>query len=329
MNTQWRRFLNPRSLIIFSIVTVVIMGLFAQEAGGPDQTPLQWAITTVGLTVLALAAILVLVAALSISGQGGRAVGQAGQLARQGQAGAALARYNQVLARRPVQPEALVGRAAVLVEQDQLLPALEDLNQAITHTPHVRNFSDPVLVQAYLERGRVREWLGDRAGALADWNQASQAAPGQPEPYLMRGRVELEQGHHYQGEAEVQRAIKIATAYMAQGRIDRATQIAMLTLRGVGYSLLQQHRPALADLEAALALDPNAWAVHLNLARVYMEMGHRDPALAALSQAFTLHPGAANLARRSPAFRPLQDDPAFERLLMQARSEARAANGGM
>lgn len=327
MNTQWRRFFNPRSLIIFSVITLVVMGLFAQEAGGPDQTPLEWVATTLGLTVLALGASLVLVAALSVSGQGGRAVGQAGQLARQGQANAALDRYNQVLARRPLQAEALVGRATVLVEQDQLMPALDDLNQAITHTPHVRNFSDPILVQAYLERGRVREWLGDRAGALDDWSQASQAAPGQPEPYLMRGRLELEQGHYYQGEAEVKRAIKLTTAFMAQGRQDRATQVAMLNLRGVAYNLLQQYRPALADLEAALALDPNAWAVHLNLARVYVAMGHRDAALAALSQALTIHPSAASMARRSSAFTLLHDDPAFERLLMQARSEGRTGVG--
>jgi tetratricopeptide (TPR) repeat protein len=321
MNTQWRRFFNLRSLLIFSVLSLAVMGWFANQAGGPDQTPLEWAVTTIGLTALAVGGGVLLMAALAVTGQGGPAVGQAQQLARQGRTNAALDRYNAALARRPDQAEALVGRAGVLVEQDQLLAALDDLNHAITHTPHVRNFTDPILVQAYLERGRVREWLGDRQGALDDWEQATQAAPGQPEPYLMRGRVELEQGHYYQGEAEVKRAIKLASVYLGQARQDRAAQAAMLNLRGVGYSLLEQHRPALADLEAALALEPNAWAVQLNLARVYLAMGHRDPALAAVEQALRLHPPAAALARRSSAFRALQDDPAFERLLMRARSE--------
>ena len=328
MNIQWRRFFNLRFLLPFSVVTLVIMAWFAQQAGGPDQTPLEWALTTVGLTALAIGGSVMLLAVLSVAGQGGPAVGQAQQLARAGQPVAALDRFNRVLARNPNQAEALVGRAGVLVEQDQLLPALDDLNRAITHTPHVRNFSDPVLVQAYLERGRVREWLGDRQGALDDWDQATQASPGQPEPYLMRGRVELDLGHYYQGEAEIKRAIKLASAYLAQGRQDRTTQAVMLNLRGMAYSLLEQYRPALTDLEAALALDANAWAVHVNLARVYLAMGHREPALAALQQALTLRPAAVALIRRSAAFRALHDDPAFERLLMQAKNGQRVAGNG-
>jgi tetratricopeptide (TPR) repeat protein len=103
----------------------------------------------------------------------------------------------------------------------------------------------------------------------------------------------------------------------------------MLNMRGVAYSLLEQYRPALADLEAALAIDANAWAVQLNLARVYLAMGHREPALASLEQALRLRPAAVPLIRRHPGFQALHDDPAFERLLMRANSEQRATSSGL
>src|SRR5689334_10318262 len=137
-----RRFLNIRAIGIFTVITLVVMGLYAQETGGPGQSPLTWAVTTLGLTALMVGASALLLAAIAFSGQGGVRVGQAQRLVGQGQPGAALERYNQAIARRPNGAEARVGRAELLIEQNQLLPALDDLNHAIVNTPHVSNFPE-------------------------------------------------------------------------------------------------------------------------------------------------------------------------------------------
>ena len=315
-----RRFLNVRGLFIFAVVTFVLVGLFARESARPGDSPSAWVLTALGFTVLVVGASVLLAVVLSYAGQGGVAAGQAQQLARQGQGAAALARYEDILKRRPDHAQALVGRAELLLEQNQAGMALADLNRAILSIPHVSNFPDPLLPQAYIQRGRARELLGDRPGALADWERASRANPGQPEPYVLRGRAELDQGHYYQGQALLTRAVKIASFYLdqTQSRQDKNGTAGLLNLRGMAYTLLDQPQRALKDLEAALALDPNAGVVHFSLAAAYMKLGHREQALAALAEAVRLHPAAAVAARRNPIFQPLHDDLEFERILARA-----------
>jgi tetratricopeptide (TPR) repeat protein len=277
-------------------------------------------LTALGFTALVVGASVVLALILSYAGQGGVAAGQAQQLARQGQGAAALARYEASLKRRPGHAQALVGRAELLLEQNQAGTALADLNRAILSIPHVSNFPDPLLTQAYVQRGRARELLGDRTGALEDWERASRANPNQPEPYVLRGRAELDAGHYYQGQALLTRAVKIASFYLdqTQSRQDKNGTAGLLNVRGMAYTLLDQPQRALRDLEAALAIDPRAWAVHYNLAAAYLALGHRDQALAALTEAVRLYPATAGAARRNTIFQPLHDDPEFERILARA-----------
>ena len=99
---------------------------------------------------------------------------------------------------------------------------------------------------------------------------------------------------------------------------DRRAEASALT--DLGATLFQEGDPyqATGALEAALAIDPSAWAVHYNLAAAYLALGHRDQALAALTEAVRLHPATARAARRNSAFQPLYDDPEFERILARA-----------
>ena len=318
-----RRLLNPRALFTFSALTFFVMALYTRELGGQDQSTQSWLLQAVGLTAAVVITSVGLLAVVNLMGQGGLRVERAQRLGQQGQTGAALAQYNQMLGGADDKPAALVGRAELLIGEDKLMPALDDLTRAILATPHVSNFPDPILYRAYMERGRVRELLGDRNGALEDWGQALSVAPDQPEIYLLRGRVASEAGQYYQGQADLQQAIKLATRNLkGAGQQDRSVQAAMLNLRGLAYNLLGQAPRALPDLEAALALDSHAWAVHFNLAASYLALGHHDPALAALGEAVRLHPPAAAAARRSPAFRALRGDPLFEGLLDGVRRVA-------
>jgi len=209
----------------------------------------------------------------------------------------------------------LLGRAEILADTGRPADALADLDRAITLTPHVSNFPDPALGRAYLDRTRLRVASGDLDGAVNDGTQAIRAAPGQAEPYIMRGRAYLDRGDWLQGRSDLASGIHLLDRKLGGRPRDASQQAADFNTRGLAYDLLGDHTHALADYEAALQADPKLWSAHYNLGAAYLALGHTDAALAALTQAIALNPAAAAAARTSAGYAPLRGQTEFDALV--------------
>ena len=309
------RLLKPAALVRIALLYLALMGLYAWGVRTQDNGGLgNWLLVTVEMSAVMTAATVAVIFALLVASRGGLRAWRAGRLGAAGQAGDALAGYNDVLARQPNQAEALLGRAELLTAAGNPTAALADLDRALAVTPHVINFPDPLLYRAYLQRGQLRESQDDPAGALADWQQATRAAPGAPDPYVLRGRTALERGNWGQGRSDLQTGVQLLTRSLARGG-ETAQRAALLNMRGLAYNLLGDHRRALADLEQSLQIEPNAWVTHYNLGATYVNLGHPEQALSELKQAITLHPAARGAAAASRAYTPLRDYPEFQALL--------------
>jgi tetratricopeptide (TPR) repeat protein len=308
------RLLKPASLVRIALLYLVVMALYATSARAQDEGVTNWLTVVVGMSAVMTVATVAVIFALQVASRGGVAAWQAGRLGAAGQQGDALARYNQALARNPNGAEALAGRAELLAATGDTGAALADLDRAITVTPHVSNFPDPVLYRAYLARGRLRESRGDLAGALADWAQAGRVSPGAPDPYVLRGRAAAESGDPVRARTELTTGVQLLGR--ALERVSEPGQRgALLNMRGLAFNLLGEYQRALADLEQSLQIEPDSWITHYNLGATYVHLGHIEPALAELKQALRLNPAAAGQARASRGYAPLRDNPDFRALV--------------
>jgi tetratricopeptide (TPR) repeat protein len=308
------RLLKPASLVRIALLYLVVMALYATSARAQDEGVTNWLTVVVGMSAVMTVATVAVIFALQVASRGGVAAWQAGRLGAAGQQGDALARYNQALARNPNGAEALAGRAELLAATGDTAAALADLDRAITVTPHVSNFPDPVLYRAYLARGRLRESRGDLAGALADWAQAGRVSPGAPDPYVLRGRAAAESGDPVRARTELTTGVQLLGR--ALERVSEPGQRgALLNMRGLAFNLLGEYQRALADLEQSLQIEPDSWITHYNLGATYVHLGHIEPALAELKQALRLNPAAAAQARASRGYAPLRDNPDFRALV--------------
>lgn len=76
----------------------------------------------------------------------------------------ALDDWAEALRYRPAYADVHYSRALVYLSRQQHAAALENLNQALADNPN--------LAQAYLHRGNLRQLMGDRVGAVQDWELA-------------------------------------------------------------------------------------------------------------------------------------------------------------
>ncbi|MFM6370267.1 MAG: tetratricopeptide repeat protein, partial [Dolichospermum sp.] len=79
-------------------------------------------------------------------------------------------------------------------------------NQAIKFNPN--------LAQAYYNRGNVRDDLGDKQGAIDDYNQAIKINPNYANAYARRGIVYYELGDKQKAKEDLQ---QVAQLFKAQG----------------------------------------------------------------------------------------------------------------
>jgi len=308
------RLLKPASLVRIAGLYLVVMALYATSARAQDEGLTNWLTVVVGMSAVMTVATVVVIFALLVASRGGVAAWQAGRLGAAGQQGDALARYNQALARNPNGAEALAGRAELLAATGDTAAALADLDRAITVTPHVSNFPDPVLYRAYLSRGRLRESTGDLAGALADWGQAGRVSPGAPDPYVLRGRAAAESGDPVRARTELTTGVQLLGRALERVS-DPGQRGALLNMRGLAFNLLGEYQRALADLEQSLQIQPDSWITHYNLGATYVHLGHIEPALTELKLASRLNPAAATQARTSRGYAPLRDNPDFRAIV--------------
>ncbi len=132
--------------------------------------------------------------------------------------------------------------------------------------------------------------------------------PGFVWTYLLKGFAEGEMREFDLAEDDFARAAALG--------LGEAERYVMLVNRGVMRIRRGRHEAAVADLLAAIALKPDQFQAHIDLAQALQNLNHLDEALAALDRAITRAPGQAVLYRaRAQLYRlRSQDHEALEDL---------------
>ncbi len=131
---------------------------------------------------------------------------------------------------------------------------------------------------AYAERARVRQDAGDHAGAVAD-AEAARARGGEPRLHFVKAEALAKLGRAAEADAARSRGLAAEPA-TASGFTDRG-----LARRRA------EPQAALADLRRATELDPTEPRLWVNVAAVYDQDLHDEPAaIGALNRALKLRP---------------------------------------
>jgi RNA polymerase sigma factor (sigma-70 family) len=151
------------------------------------------------------------------------------------------------------------------------------LDQAIDYFTGVIR-QEPGNQEARLRRAQIRDYLGDRAQAIADLTEAIALGPPNAAIMVNRGVMYREQGEQDKAIADYSEAIRL--------RPDWA-----LThfFRGQSWHAKGKHDKAIADYDEAIRLDPHDGLAFLNrgLARSHQEL---DRAIADFTEAIRLGP---------------------------------------
>jgi len=121
------------------------------------------------------------------------------------QLGEALAAINKAIQLQPNNPNLYNEKYVVLSDLKRYREADAAINKAIELSPRT---------VFYNNRGVVRNDLGDKQGAIDDYNQALKFNPNLTQAYYNRGVVHLQLGDKRKAREDLQRAAQL---FMAQG----------------------------------------------------------------------------------------------------------------
>jgi eukaryotic-like serine/threonine-protein kinase len=107
--------------------------------------------------------------------------------------------------------------------------------------------------------------------------------------YLLRGFAQEELQAWDAADSDFQKA--------AQLPLDENTRYVLLVYRAVLRIRTDRYADAVADLQEAIRLKPNAYQAFVNLANAYRKLGNLEQAVAQLNHALELEPGLAHLYR--------------------------------
>ena len=152
---------------------------------------------------------------------------------------------------------------------------------------------------AYTYRAAVRYDLGDKAGAAADLDESLNLEANQPTVYCNRGLIRAEMEDHHGAIADYSAAIwakpDLAIAFF---------------YRGLSYQKLNNATAALTDYHEAIRLEPSAAIAYYHRAIMEQKLGDRLSALTDFEQAaqlFAARGSQANAQRAKACWQKLQN----------------------
>ncbi|MFN5303466.1 MAG: tetratricopeptide repeat protein, partial [Pseudanabaena sp.] len=80
-----------------------------------------------------------------------------------------------------------------------------------------QNWVSRSLADAYYNRGNARSNLGDKYGAITDYNEAIRLKPDQANAYYRRGAIKKERGEKQEALADFRKALEL---YQQQGNTE-------------------------------------------------------------------------------------------------------------
>ncbi|MBD2672705.1 tetratricopeptide repeat protein [Aphanizomenon flos-aquae FACHB-1416] len=138
---------------------------------------------------------------------------------------------------------------------------------------------NPNLAQAYYNRGGVRKKLEDKQGAIEDYNQAIKINPNFTEVYNNRGVVRYDLGDKQGAIEDYNQAIKFNPNY-AEAYYNR----------GVVRYELGDKQGAIEDYNQAIKFNPNYAEAYNNRGGVRNELGDKPGAIDDFNQAIKINP---------------------------------------
>jgi protein O-mannosyl-transferase len=143
---------------------------------------------------------------------------------------------------------------------------------------------DPFLSIPFNNRGVARKQSGDRAGALADFNQAITLNPSDPKPWLNRADLHFDAGEFEAAMPDYNKALEVdpknAHAYAN---------------RGASYGAQNKFDLALSDLNRAIELNPTLTDAFGNRALLYANTKRFTEELADIDRYLRLKPHDADM----------------------------------
>ncbi len=171
---------------------------------------------------------------------------------------------------------------------------------------------NPNSAQAHMLAGEAWDGMHEQERATAEFEAAEKVAPNEPNVHFGLGYLYWKQKRYADAEREFELELKNepdygqALAYLgdaemrlekpaeAQATLEKAVslpnpnRLAWLDL-GIVLASEGRNEPAAADLERAIAMDPNEVDAHWRLARLYQAMGKKDQARLEFAKAASLH----------------------------------------
>ena len=209
-----------------------------------------------------------------------------------------------------IRAEEYLTQALNKIQPEDYEEAIKVCNQALR--------INPLYTEAYHRRGVFRSALGDRTGAVADYNLVIRRTPEDGEAYYNRGVAHSELGDYQQAIADYTQAVRLnpnnADAYHKRGNAhlnledyQRAvadyTQVIQLNPddapaynnRGIAHFNLGSYQKAIADCTQAIRLDSNQTHAYYFRGLAYTRLDDTGKAIEALRQALKLYQQQQNL----------------------------------
>ena len=142
---------------------------------------------------------------------------------------------------------------------------------------------NPSNVDAYINRGNVKDDLGQYEAALFDYDAALRLNPSNADAYNNRGLAKSRRGQHDVAIADYDAALRLNPAYADA-----------YNSRGVSKDKIGRSDEAIADYDAALRLNPNYVEAYNNRGISKDKIGRPDEAIADYDAALRLNPNYAD-----------------------------------
>ena len=179
-----------------------------------------------------------------------------------------------ILATKPTTEQGYADRGYELLEDDKLVEALADFDQALALAPRsARAHANRALALYYQNKDKDAEASLARAEDLSD---------GDDDFVAMKVRGLIEWKGRKPAEA--------AQAFTRALSVDPDNSD-MLSMRASAYAALNRHADAMADLERAARIAPTAWDLYRQQARLSASRGEQTAALAAADKVIAVEDG--------------------------------------
>ncbi len=141
---------------------------------------------------------------------------------------------------------------------------------------------NPVLAEAYNNRGNAKDGLGRYEDAIADYNQAIKLNPSLSEAYNNRGDTKAKIGQYEGAIADCTRAIELSPNHAEA-----------YNNRGNAKDGLGRYEDAIADYNQAIKLNPSLSEAYNNRGDTKAKIGQYEGAIADCTRAIELSPNDA------------------------------------